>query len=269
MGRPPRISHQQILEAARAAFTERGFASTTLADIATPIGVTPAAILRHFPTKQELFAAAMSARGVPMPPAIEELARADASADPRVVLRRFAEQLVPFVSAVIKPAIAVQMHMASRQTTVVVPFDTGADETPPRRGLRVLTDYFRRAMNAGAIRRGDPRAFALLFAGQLQAYVFIHFVLNVTPAYPLDKYIDALLDLWTGGAIVGGSRGRITKDSEKTGSASRRRRAGGGGTVVRAGTAKTEAARSRGNTRSENGERGIARGRTRRSRSRR
>jgi AcrR family transcriptional regulator len=272
MGRPPRITRQQILEAARAAFADRGFASTTLADIAAPIGVTPAAILRHFSSKQDLFAAAMSERGIAIPEFLDEIAAADASADPRVVLRRFAEQFVPFVAAVIRPAIAVQMHMAARQTTVVVPFDTEDEETPPRRGLRVLSEYFQRAMNAGVVRRGDPRALALLFAGQLQSYVFIHFVLNITPVFPLDKYVDALLDLWSEGAIVpilGGTRARKTLDSQEARSTARDRRSGRSGTAVLARAEKTEAADSRGNDRGPDGQRRVARRRPRRPRSHR
>src|SRR5687767_12264796 len=155
MGRPPRISREKILEAARAAFAERGFASTTLADIAGGLDVTPAAILRYFATKQELFTAAMSSRELRFPAALEELVQADDAADPRMVLRAFAEQVVPFLQSVIGSAIAVQMHMRSRQTTLVVPFDTAAEEAPPRRALRLISDYFRRAMKAGVIREAD------------------------------------------------------------------------------------------------------------------
>ncbi|HKR65225.1 MAG TPA: TetR/AcrR family transcriptional regulator, partial [Thermoanaerobaculia bacterium] len=229
---------------------------------AAQLGVTAAAILRHFPTKQDLFAAAMTGRDVPLPPPLVELSKVSGDEDPRVVLRRFAEQFVPFVSMVIRPAIAVHMHMAAQQTTVVVPFDTSAEETPPRRGLRILADYFKRAMDAGTIRRGDPRGLALLFAGQLQGYVFMHFVLNVTPTYPLGKYVDALLDLWSEGAIAGGTR-------EKSDSDRRPRRAGDGGVRVHARAAKAEAARPRRNARGADGERGVARRRPRRPRSRR
>jgi len=264
MGRPPRISRDQILEAARNAFTARGFAATTLADIAAGLGVTPAAILRHVGSKQDLFAAAMSARNIGVPPFVEELARVDASTDPRIVLRRFAEQFVPFVSTIIRPAIAVQMHLAARQTTLVVPFDTQAEATPPRRLLEAVSGYFRRAMEARAIRRGDPRAFALLFLGQLQSYVFIHQILAVTPGYPLDDYLDALIDLWTGGALAVKKK----RSAPGRGGAARSGR-GRGGAAVRPQTARAEAARPGRNARGADGERRLARRRTRDSRPRR
>jgi len=264
MGRPPRISRTQILDSARLAFTDRGFAATTLADIASDLAVTPAAILRHFPSKQELFNAAMSARDIAVPPFIEDLARADASADPRVVLRRFAEQFIPFISMILRSAIAVQMHLAARQTTLVVPFDTHAEETPPRRVLAVLSGYFRRAMDARTIRRRDPRALALLFLGQLQSYVFLHQILAVTPGYPLDAYLDAMIDLWTGGALA------VKKKRPAPGRArAPRARRGSGSVAVRPQAKRAEAARPRRNARGQDGQRRLARRRTRDARPRR
>jgi AcrR family transcriptional regulator len=260
VGRPPRIRTEQILEAARRIFTARGFAAATLAEVAAELEVTPAAILRYFPSKEALFAEAMSTRGIPVPDFVDDLARVDAAEDPRVVLRRFAEQLIPFMRAVIRPAIAVHMHAA--RTTLTVPFDAHAPETPPRRGIRALTSYFRRAMQAGVIRKGDPRASALLFVGQLQAYVFIHEVLGVTPVHPLDKYLDALLDLWERGAIVGGSR-------EESDPRAGRRRGRGRDAAVPAPAEETEAARPRRNARGADGERGIAGRRPRHARPRR
>jgi len=247
MGRPPRITRDQILDAARAAFSARGFAATTLADIAGVLEVTPAAILRHFDSKQALFSAAMSTRAIAIPEFIIDLATADASADPRIVLREFAKKAVPFISAVIRPAIAVQMHA----TTVVVPFDTQSEDVPPRRALRILSDYFARAMKAGTIRRADPHALSLLFMGQLQAYVFIHQVLDISPAYPLDPYIDALIALWSDGAF-GGTR------AQETDPGTRRRPRSGGDAAVPARAEKTEAARPRRNAGGKDGERRVA-----------
>lgn len=270
MGRPPRISRDQILDAARRAFVARGFAGTTLADVAKDVGVTPAALLRHFESKQELFAAATSGREIAVPPGIEELAAVDASADPRVVLRRLAEQVVPFVQNVIGTAIAVQMHLRARQTTVVVPFDTGSAETPPRRGLRILSDYFRRAMDAGTIRRGNPRAMALLFMGQLQSYVFIHQVLNVTPVYPLHDYLDALIDLWTSGAVEsGGTRARKTKPVREDRGGDRHPRRRNRDAAVHPPGETAKAARPGRNAGGADGQRRVARRRPRDPRSRR
>lgn len=201
MGRPPRISRDQILAAARSEFTERGFAAATLADIAAALGVTPGAILRHFESKQALFGDAMSPPVTEPPACVLALATVDGTADPRLVLRRFAEEFVPFVRSVLGASLAVSMHVRARRTTLLLPFDTSDEANPAQRGIRLITAYFRRAMRAGTIELGDPRAAALLFVGSLQSYVLIHHVLNVAPVYPLAAYLDALIDLWTRGAI--------------------------------------------------------------------
>lgn len=241
MGRPPRISRDQILEAARAAFQARGFAATTLADIARALDVTPAAILKYFDSKQALFSAAMATQVV-------ELASLDPDEDPRIALADFAKRLIPFLTGIIRSAIAMQMH----STTLVVPFDLRDDDVPPRRVIRLLTDYFAHGMKAGTIRRGDPRALALLFLGPLQAYVFFHQILGVTPAYPLDDYVDALIALWSEGVLVGDTR------VEESHPRARRAGRGHGDAAVPARAEKTETARPRRNAGSKDGERGVA-----------
>jgi len=201
MGRPPTITRERLIDTARRVFAAKGFDSTTLADIAKELGVTPAAILRHVDSKQALFGLAMQSGMLLEPPqCILELPKIDAKSDPRAVLRRIAEGFVPFIQDVLATRIVVAMHASSRSTSLVLPFDPEADN-PPRRGLKIVADYFRRAAEAGVMRISDPRAAALLFMGSLQGYVLSHTVLKISPPVPLDEYIDALLELWTSGAL--------------------------------------------------------------------
>ena len=228
MGRPPRIRRDQLLATARKLFARKGFAAATLADIAGELGVTPAAVLRHVRSKQELFAQAMQSGEVMEPPArIRELANVDPASDPRVVLRSLAEDVVPFIQAVLATRIVVAMHENATRTSLMLPFNAEADN-PPRRAFVLIANYFRRAMDAGVLRVPDPRAAALLFMGSLQGYVLFHHVLKITPVYPLNDFIDALIDLWCEGAIVGGTRGRKTKRNPASGPATRDRSRRGG-----------------------------------------
>src|SRR6266542_1015683 len=151
MGRPPTITRERLLETARRVFAEKGFEATTLADIAAELHVTPAAVLRHVPSKQALFATAMRARHIALPACIVRLQATGGAEDPRVVLRRLAEEFVPFVSSTIAENLAIYMHRRS-QTSIVLPFDVRDDDSPPRRGLRIVTYYFRRAAEAGVVR---------------------------------------------------------------------------------------------------------------------
>jgi AcrR family transcriptional regulator len=259
MGRPAIIQREQLLETARRVFARKGFEAATLADIASEIKVTPAAMLRHFPSKQALFAAAMQPRHIEVPRFIFDLVATDASEDPRVVLRRLAEAFVPFVQQTLADNLAVYMFSRA-QTSIVLPFDPRDPDTPPRRGLQVVTEYFKRAQAAGVLRVHDPRAAALLFMGSLQSYVFIHQVLHVSPVYPLPDYIDALIDLWSDGAF-GGTRGRKKHQTHR--GPARDRDRGGGDAVLHAGATKTARSDSVRDARSKNGKRRIARGRTR------
>jgi AcrR family transcriptional regulator len=267
MGRPPRITRDQLFETARGVFAVKGFEAATLADIASELRITPAAVLRHVDSKQELFRLAMRGRVTAPPDFILALAEVDGRTDPRVVLRGIAEQFVPFVEKVMGENIAVYMHEKAR--SIVVPFDADAADSPPRRGLVVVGDYFRRAMDAGVIRRGDPRAAALLFMGSLQAYVMMHHILKVAPKpYPLDRYIDALIDLWSDGAIVGGHRGKAGHSSGARRRADRGRGSNRRNASLHEGSPDADRADSVRDAGGAHGQRRVARRRPRNARSR-
>ncbi|WP_223167443.1 TetR/AcrR family transcriptional regulator [Nonomuraea sp. SYSU D8015] len=57
--RDPEASRAAILDAARAAFAERGYARATIREIAQRAGVTHGLVMRHFSSKEQLFIAAM------------------------------------------------------------------------------------------------------------------------------------------------------------------------------------------------------------------
>ncbi|MBV9495665.1 MAG: TetR/AcrR family transcriptional regulator [Acidobacteria bacterium] len=259
MGRPPTITRDRLLLEARRVFAAKGFEAATLADIAAALNVTPAAILRHVASKQELFRESMLT-DIPLPSVLQLFETVDPAADPRIVLRRVAEGVVPFIMQMVQTNIAVFMH--AQTTSMVVPFDTAADNSPPRRGLRIIENYFRRAAKAGVVRIASPRAAALLFMGSLQSYVFMHHVVNVQPVYPLADYIDALLDLWSHGGIC-----EIASENDRP--RSRRPGGGGGRAVVPAGKPKAAGSRPVRDSGGEDGERRVARRRPRDPRSRR
>jgi len=66
-----RDTRHQILDASLRLFSERGFARTTVRDIARAAGITDAAIYYHFASKRELLEALFEERGIL--PAIQEL----------------------------------------------------------------------------------------------------------------------------------------------------------------------------------------------------
>jgi AcrR family transcriptional regulator len=203
MGRPARVSRDAVLQAAREAFAERGFDGTTLADISARVGLSPSALLRHAPTKEALFAAAMSAPGDERPP-IEFVAHARGDEDPARILRRVAFAVVPFIEAKLGENIArwLRAKTPDEARTIKLPFDPRKQPSPPARALALLEDYFRRASRARRLEVRDPRAAALAFLGSLNAYVFLHRIMRIAdPPVPLPRYVDTLIEIWKRGAI--------------------------------------------------------------------
>ena len=196
------MTRDQVLTAAREAFAARGYDGTTLAYIAAQVGVSPAALLRHAPSKHALFAMSMSSQAAPPLMPIRFLDSARGTEDPREVLRQVANAFVPFIEARFGEHIA-RWQFANVGTTraIPLPFDPDQKPTPPERALGQLEGYLRRASRAGRIQVRDPRAAALSFLGSLQAYVFFHKMLRLDPPLPLSRYVDTLIAIWTEGAI--------------------------------------------------------------------
>jgi len=210
MGRRARVTRDQVLAQARLAFAERGFDGTTLADIGARLGVSPAALLRHAPSKQALFALAMESEppGERLPGTF--LAAVSPTQDPARVLRRLARELVPFIEQKMGENIARFLRARSEQEARMVrlPFDPRQRTSPPARILVALERYLRRARGSGAVDLSNPRAGALAFIGSLQAYVFMHRVLRIEPPVPFHVYLETVIDIWKRGALRSESSNR-------------------------------------------------------------
>ena len=98
MGRPARVNRSQVLSAAREAFVERGYEGATLSEIAGRVGVSAAALLRHAPTKRDLFVACMG-EGEPETMPFAFLEEMDGSEAPRRVRRWGASTTTTFLES--------------------------------------------------------------------------------------------------------------------------------------------------------------------------
>jgi AcrR family transcriptional regulator len=204
MGRTARVTREDVLTAAREAFVERGYEGATLAAIGARLHVSPAAVLRHAPTKEALFIAAMGQAETTKTP-LEFLDAMDGSGDPRRVLRRAAEALVPFLDSKLRESVArwVFFKRVPGIGLMPLPFDPEVRPTPPQQTLRCLEGYMRRAARRGRLRMRDPKAGALAFLATVHSYIFLQRVLGVPEKpMPLGQYLDTVLDIWTHGAIA-------------------------------------------------------------------
>jgi AcrR family transcriptional regulator len=218
MGRTARVTREQVLHAARETFVDRGFEGATLAAIAAKVGVSPAALLRHARTKRDLFVACMGPERDDLLP-LGFLDQASGEEDPAGVLRRVAETMVPFLEEKLRATVArfVYFKSVGGVGKVPLPFDPGVRPTPPQRNLKLLEDYFRRAVRHGRLSVSNPRAAALSFLATVHSYVFMQAVLQVLEKpLPLSEYVDTVIEVWTRGAIAAPSRnGRAIRSGGK------------------------------------------------------
>ncbi len=66
MPRDKTVSHEKIVKAAMKEFLEKGFANASMKSVADAVGMTSAALYRHFDSKQDMFASLVQ-------PAVDEL----------------------------------------------------------------------------------------------------------------------------------------------------------------------------------------------------
>jgi AcrR family transcriptional regulator len=197
MGRPARVRREDVLAAARAGFLEGGYAGTTLAQISAKLGISPAAVLRHAPTKQALFDQAM---GLPAERDLHPLVfleTVDGGADPQEVLRRVGDVFIPFIRQRLREVVAMYIHGKSSGGPIPLPFDPNERPTPPQKNLRSLAGYLRRARRAGRMRIEDPYAAAAAFLGALHSYVFLSEIAGAFEEdVSMDRFLATVLDVW-------------------------------------------------------------------------
>ena len=204
MGRTPRVTRDAVLEAAREAFATRGYDGTTLADIGRRVGVSAAALMRHEPSKEALFRAAMASGRGEAVSLMELFAKLDPKT-PGPSLRRLALRWVPFMEKKIGESFVEWLRSnTGGNPSLRLPFDPRSGESPPRRFLTLLERFLIRAREAGTFHGEDARGTALAFLGALHAHVFLHRVVGVRPAMPLPRYIDTVISIWTRGALAKG-----------------------------------------------------------------
>lgn len=154
---------EEILEAALAAFTERGFEAARMEDIAKTAGISKAAIYLYFPSKMALLEALIEAKVAPLARQAQTLAAAG-QANPLPALRMLATAAAhrladPKIIAVPRLVISISgrfPEIAEYYRTHVVAMARGALEALIEAGVA-----------SGAIRAVDKDAAVRAFVGPL------------------------------------------------------------------------------------------------------
>ena len=193
--RPPGARRDQILDAAMQCFAAAGFRGTTTREIASRVGITEAALYRHFESKEALYSAII-ARKIDAPDLTAQLEAAAAAGDDRAVLGGLARTLIE--RALADPAfIRILYFTALEGHSLAQPFFVS-------RVVRVrefLTGYITRRIEAGAFRRLDPVIAARAFLGMVSDYMNVHVVFQQQAAYPqpTEDVVETFVSLFLAG----------------------------------------------------------------------
>lgn len=135
------ITRKQILDASLKLFSEKGFARTSVRDIAQAAGITDAAIYYHFSSKRDLFEALVEERGFSA--ALEGLERAEVTFEPIEVLPAIAKNALLLMYAN-RDLMKVLMVEALAEDPVAADEYRALVERWERAEERILKDYARK-----------------------------------------------------------------------------------------------------------------------------
>jgi AcrR family transcriptional regulator len=175
---------EEILDAARQVFAERGFRGTTIADIAEAAGIALGTIYLYFPSKEDVFAA-LNQRF--------QQVISDAGSQPSGV---------GDIAAVTRARVAriFEACAANRDLVRLVVLNTDPGSAAARRirkadedRSRPLAEGIAASMRAGLIRDGDAVIMTHLIIGLVSIAVYQAFV--VADGTDADKYRDGCAEM--------------------------------------------------------------------------
>ena len=185
MARPPSISNQQILDAARAVFLAHGFTKASTAAIARRARISEGSIFNRFPTKDDLFHAAMD----DAQPPVLALDRYVGRGDVRKNLTRITIESVHFLSNFLPK---LMLRWSERD------LDPKAKMcSRPCEILRSLTAFFKAEKALGRL-DGDPPIAARIFMGAVWNYCFMETVAGDKSMSPKLFARRLVAGLWQG-----------------------------------------------------------------------
>jgi AcrR family transcriptional regulator len=169
MARPPKITNEEILAAARQVFLEQGEGGSTL-EIAEKAGISEASIFKRFVTKQALFLAAIGISETPQ--YVKLLSSQTPSAEIRLELAEICTQMLGFYQEVM-PRVMMMMIQTKSSLPPMVP--------PPLRDSQLVAGYLDRAISAGYLKPCDSMTVAHTIVGAIQNYSMISTISNKIP----------------------------------------------------------------------------------------
>jgi AcrR family transcriptional regulator len=198
MARPPKITNEEILAAARQVFLAQGESGSTV-EIAEKAGISEASIFKRFATKQALFLAAIGISETPQ--YVKLLSSQTPTAEIRSELTEICTQMLGFYQGVM-PRVLMMMTQTKSSLPPMVP--------PPLRDAQLFAGYLDRAIAKGHLKACDSATVAYAIVGAINSYVMTQTIANKIPfpiPFVLPKiksieptiFIDNLIEtIWAG-----------------------------------------------------------------------
>ncbi len=195
MGRTPKITNDEILEAAREVFLAEGSAAST-SNIADRAGISEASIFKRFATKQDLF---MAAIGITKTPTwAKKLESGTPNPEFKAELIEICGEMLTFYQDVFPRILMMMSPMKLLVSKQFVP--------PPVRDSNLLAGFLQRAIDLGYVRPCDPMTVADAIVGAINHYVMTQMFVKLKAAAFVDRqrlnpadFILSLIDtLWVG-----------------------------------------------------------------------
>lgn len=180
-----------ILAVAKVLFSDKGYHGVAVDEIARRVGVSPAILYRHFPSKEALYEEVLNQIACKRESYVEAVVQSDGSFSEvlRMITRRY-------VVSVSRDPDYLRMELQSALE--------GSDATRQffENRWRPFTDYIeetiRELQPTGAVQQTDGRIAALMFQGMLREALYVKCIFS-TPRYQeieLNELTDYLVTLF-------------------------------------------------------------------------
>ena len=190
-GRPPVISDDRLLDAAREVFLSRGIRATT-AEVAERAQISEGTIFHRYKTKDALFSAAMQFDPNELTTIIESLAPRAAEGDLRQTLVALAIRILSFGRVGIPMAMmawsnpnngcSLEKIISNKQMTHERPF-------------RALKTFFDAEIARGHLAPVNSEVLTRMFVGTLRDFCFSELLSNAEGRMPPEELANNVVDL--------------------------------------------------------------------------
>ena len=182
------VKKDVIVSSAAEVFRELGFERASMSQIAARVGGSKATLYGYFASKEELFVAVTHAEtNAYFDPVIDELTHTDQ--DLATALRRFGVRALTYV---LRPeAIAARRMIlaVAGQSQIGQSFYAGG----LKKGLSLIESYFRRSIENGALKQGNPWVMAQQLLALLEAELIPERLYGIETGLPNESVLNAVV----------------------------------------------------------------------------